>query len=301
MPNLETTTAADTANAGSVKADWDLLRADMAEVIVEPEKPEIKPEIKPEEVDLTVTKPEDKPEVKPESKQESKAPNDPAELRKWNTRVSQENAALRDEMKAIKTAIEKLSKKPIDYKELAKNPESIQKQIELEREEAVAEMQDKLVEVTTRAVAKETEVERIKREQDAANYPDWKRVFPLIQNLAANTDGRVNFNQAPAVVLDALYDLALQLSPSQIANASVTEVKPEVKPAIVGKTPEEIAVDIAAAEKRGFEKAQESLRAEQNGAGIGSAGKGGRRSSGLTKEALMGMSKEELKKLISKE
>lgn len=234
--------------------------------------------------------------AKPVEKTEnSNMPNDPKELRKWATKASQESAALRDEVKALKAAIDKLSKKPVDYKELAKNPEAIQKQIELERQEAIAEMQDKLQEATTRAVAQETTVERIRREQDTVNYPEWKRLFPLIQNLAANTDGRINFNKAPSDVLDDLYALALQLAPVP------PKVEEAPKPVQTGKTPEEVAAEIAAAEKRGFEKAQEALKAEQAGAGIGSAGKGGRRNSGVSKEALQTMPLSDLKKLISQE
>lgn len=260
--------------------------------------PEIKaaetkaPEIKAAEVKA--------PEIKTEVKSEAKMPNDPTELRKWATKASQESASLRDEVKALKTAIEKMSKKPVDYKELAKNPELIQKQIELERQEAIAEMQDKLQEATTRAVAQETTVERIRREQDTTNFPEWKRVFPLIQNLAANTDGRINFNQKPSDVLDALYELAVQLAP---ISAPVAAAPAAVAPASVApvKTAEEIAAEIAAAEKRGFEKAQEAIRQEQAGGGVGSAGTGGRRSSGTTKEALQSMPLADLKKLISKE
>jgi hypothetical protein len=230
----------------------------------------------------------------------AKQPNDPIELRKWATKASQENAALREEMKAVKNALNKLTKKPVDYKELAKNPEAIQKQIELERQEAIEEMQTQLEEKALLATKNETVVERMKREQDTTNYPEWKRVFPLIQNLAANTDGRINFNKAPGDVLDDLYALANQLAPAQAPMAKVEPV-PVTPPAPVGKSPEENAAEIDAAEKRGFARAQEAMRNEANGAGLGSAGKGGRRSSGVSKDALHDMPLGDLKKLISQE
>jgi hypothetical protein len=281
-------------------------RADKIAAIPE-EKPIETPVVKPVEtpVEKAVEKPVDtsiKTETskKPEAPVEKSIPNDPAELRKWNTKVSQDNAALRDEIKALKAAVEKTLKKPIDYKELAKNPEAIQKQIEQERAEAVAEMQAQLEEKTTLAVKNETIVERIKREQDIVNYPEWKRVFPLIQNLAANSDGRVNFSKAPGDVLDDLYALATQLYPAQIVTppAPVAEVKPEVKP---GKTDAEIQALIEVARKEAYDKAQQDLRAEQAGAGIGSRGQGGKRSSGTSKEALQSMPLGDLKKLISQE
>jgi hypothetical protein len=290
-------------------------RADKLAVVPEEKVTEAAPVEKPVEspVKEVIEKPVDssiktdtskKPEVKPESKTEDKAevkpiPNDPTELRKWNTKVSQENAALREEMKALRAAVEKTLKKPVDYKELAKNPEALQKQIELERAEAVEEMQKQLEEKSTIAVKNETIVERMKREQDAENYPEWKRVFPLIQNLAANSDGRVNFNKAPGDVLDDLYALATQLAPKAIVEPTPAP-KVEVPPVPV-KSDAEIAAEIAAAEQRGFEKAQKALRDEQAGAGIGSRGQGGKRSSGVTKDALKDMPLADLKKLISQE
>lgn len=267
-----------------------------AEALAAPvEKPVEPVVVKPVEPVAPVEKP-----VEPvvEKVEPVKVPNDPAELRKWNTKISQENAALRDDIKGLKTAIEKLSKKPVDYKELAKNPDSIKAQIEAERAEAIAEMQDQLQVATTRAISQETTVERIRREQDTANYPEWKRVFPIVQNLAANTDGRVNFNRKPGEVLDELYALAVQMAP---AAAPVAPVVTPVTPVVPGKTADEIAADIAAAEKRGFEKAQQSIRDEQAGAGLGSAGKGARRQNGTSKEALQNMPLSDLKKLISKE
>jgi len=260
--------------------------------------PEVKPEIKPEnKAGIKPVEVSKKVEIKPEVVEKS-IPNDPAELRKWNTKVSQENAALREEMKALRAAVEKTLKKPVDYKELAKDPEALQKQIDLERAEAVEEIQKQLEEKTTLAVKNETIAERMKREQDVENYPEWKRVFPLIQNLAANSDGRIHFNKPPGEVLDDLYALAVQLAPVQVVEPTPA---PKVEVSVPSKTAEEIAIEIAAAEKRGFEKAQEALRLEQAGAGIGSAGKGGRRSSGVTKEALKDMPLADLKKLISQE
>jgi predicted RNase H-like nuclease (RuvC/YqgF family) len=241
--------------------------------------------------------PSKKPEIKPvEPVEPAKQPNDPTELRKWATKASQENAALRDEMKALKAAIEKMTKKPIDYKELAKNPEAIQKQIEIERQEAIEEMQAQLEEKALLATKNETMVERMKREQDATNFPEWKRVFHLIQNLAANTDGRINFNKAPGDVLDDLYALALQLSPAPVV-APKEEPKVEEKPVIPAvKTYSEAEVE--AIRKEAFAKAQEALKNEANGAGLGSAGKGGRRSSGVSKEALHEMPLADLKRMI---
>lgn len=265
--------------------------------------PEVKaPEAKAPEVKAPEAKaPEITKEIKlPESKEAPKTPNDPAELRKWATKASQENAALREEIKSVKAAIEKMTKKPVDYKELAKNPDLIQKQIEQERQEAIAEMQQTLREKENAVVENKTIVERMRREQDKKNYPLWDKLFPLIQTLAVNGDGRVNWNQDPGFALDEAYALAEKISPAS-APAPVVAPVVEAAPVIPGKTAEEVAVEIAAAEKRGFEKAQQAIRDEQNGAGIGSAGKGGRRDSNVSKEALKTMPLKDLKNLIAKE
>lgn len=280
-------------------------------VVPEVKAPEITtPEVKAPEVKAPVVAPEIKPEVKvevkapePEVKPEKKQPNDPAELRKWSTKLSQENAALRDEMKAIKAAIEKLSKKPVDYKELAKDPEAIRKQIEVERQEAASELQTKLTEATNKALRNETMVAKMEFERDTENYPRWNKLFPLIQNLAANSDGRVKFNDRPAGdVLHDLYVLADQLSPSE---APAAVVPPVPAPAPVAAAPVVPPVktyteaEVEAIKKEAFDKAQQALVDEGNGAGVGSSGKGGRRSSGVSREALQKMDRSELKKLIS--
>ena len=292
-------------NPNSIQERADKLAAVPEEKPIEkaPEAPAEKPAEKP--VEKAVEKPVDSSiksdtSKKPESKEESRPiPNDPAELRKWNTKVSQENAALREEMKALRAAVEKTLKKPVDYKELAKDPEALKKYIDQERAEAAAELQEQLVERTQLAIKNETIVERMKRESDAEHYPEWKRVFPLIQNLSANQDGRINFAKAPGDVLDDLYALAVQLAPVHVPEPTPAP-KVEV-PQVPTKTSEEIAAEIDAAEKRGFEKAQKALRDEQAGAGIGSAGRGGKRSSGTSKEALQNMPLSDLKRLISQE
>ena len=228
-----------------------------------------------------------------------KMPNDPIELRKWATKASQESAALREDIKRMEAALAKLTKKPVDYKELAKNPDAIQKQIEIERQEAIAEMQKALDEKTFEAAKNATVVARIEMEHDTKGHPDFERLFPLMQNLSANQDGRINFNKADVKeVLEDLYQLASQLAPIPQAPVAPAPVAPVEPPAPVGKSQEEVDALLAAAEKRGYEKAQDDARKEASGQGIGSRGQGGKRSSGVSKEALNDMPLNDLKKLI---
>lgn len=220
-----------------------------------------------------------------------KAPNDPDELRKWNTRVSQENKKLRDEMSALKDAQEKtfkllssISKKPVDYKELAKDPEKLQAFIEEERENATAEMQQKLDQAATEAKTKDTALERFKREHDPENYPDWKRVYPHIVKLAMGPTGqgdpRVDFTKPAGDVLDALYALALEESPSPVVKedppAPTEKVykESEMKAMLADMLAKEKDAIAKSAKEEAIKEAQQALNDEAKGGTVASAGKG---------------------------
>lgn len=289
-----------------------------AEPVVPIEKPEpVVPVEKVETPATPVEKVEDKTPATPAEKVtpkptdatpvekpvEKKMPNDAAELRKWATKASQDAAAAREEVKVLKAAFEKMSRKPIDYAALAKDPDALKKHVEGERAEVAAEMQAKLTEAQNRAVHNETVAERIKRENDTTNYPEWKRVFGVVQTLVANADGRINFNQAPADILDEAYKVALDISPvsAPVAAAVPVPTPAAAQPAAGGTmTQAEIDAKIAEGIKLGLEKEKAAARAEAAGTGIGSQGKGGKRDTSVSNEALKDMPMADLKKLISK-
>jgi|SRR5579864_49468 len=224
----------------------------------------------------------------PKSKKEA---NDPEELRKWNVRTSQENAKLRKEMAEIKEAQEKtykllasLSKTPIDYKELAKNPEALQKFVESEREAMTQEHQEQLEALAAENKAKDIFIERTRRENDAENYPEWKRLYPSIVKLATgatgNGDPRVDFTKPAAEVLDQLYELALQENPKA---APAPAPEPSGEKVYKESEMKEILAEMLAKEKEAIAKAaredamkeaQAALRAEAAGGTVASAGKG---------------------------
>jgi hypothetical protein len=223
-----------------------------------------------------------------------KEPNDPEEMRKWSTRVSQENSKLRKEMSELKEAQEKtykllasLSKNPVDYKELAKNPEALQKFVEEERDAMTSEFQGQIDSLSAESKAKDTAMERMRREHDTENYPEWKRIYPEIVKLAMGPAGtgdpRIDFTKPASEILDALYEIALQEHP-----VSAPAVKPAVTPAPEGKTFSEAEVkamvsDMVSKEKEAIAKtakeeaireAQEALRSEAAGGTVASAGRG---------------------------
>jgi hypothetical protein len=221
---------------------------------------------------------------------EKKDANDPEEMRKWNTRVSQENSKLKKDMELIKEAQEKtykllasLSKKPVDYKELAKNPESLEKFIESERQAVTSEYQEQLNTLASQAKEKDTIVERMRREQDTANYPDWKRLYPQIVKIAVGPTGqgdpRVDFTKPASEVLDHLYAIALQENPEAAAPV-VTEktyTETEMKAMIGDMVAKERESITAAARDNAAKEAQAQLSREAAGSTVASAGKGASR------------------------
>jgi hypothetical protein len=277
-------------------------RAEALEKLEAEKTQELKPEEKKEEVAPTDKKVEEKkPEAKepekkvedkkPEEKVSKKQPNDPEEMRKWNTRVSQENKKLRDEMTAIKEAQEKtykllasLSKKPVDYKELAKNPENVEKFIEEERQALTEEYQEQLEKLSTEAKTKDTLVERMRREQDSVNYPEWKRLYPTIVKIAMGPTGqgdpRVDFTKPASEVLDHLYELAMEEAPKAEPVKDATNggektfTEAEVKAMVADMVSKERESISKVAREDAAKEAQEALRREAAGGTVASAGKG---------------------------
>lgn len=222
-----------------------------------------------------------------------KQPNDPEELRKWNVRNAQENKKLRDELAAVKEAQDKtykllasLSKNPVDYKELAKNPEALEKFIEEERESMTTEFQQKLDALAAEAKAKDTAFERIRREHDSENYPEWKRLYPSIVKLAMGPAGtgdpRVDFTKPAGDVLDQLYELAVQENPKTAepdkGTPAPTEEKmykeSELKAMVADMVAKEKEAIAKTAREEAVREAQEALKHEGAGATVASAGKG---------------------------
>lgn len=232
-----------------------------------------------------------KPKEKPEGK-EKKVPNDPEELRKWNTRVAQENKKFRDEIAGLKEAQEKtfkllasMSKKTVDYKELAKDPEKLQKFIEDERQNATAELQERLDQYANEVKQKDTVVERMRREQDTENYPEWKRLYPAIAKIAMGPTGqgdpRVDYTKPAGEVLDRLYELALEESPKTAeaapAPAPVAEktyTESEMKALLADMVSKEKDAIAKSAREEALKEAQKQLNDEANGGTVASAGRG---------------------------
>lgn len=236
---------------------------------------------------------EKKPDLKKEGseKPEKKVPNDPEELRKWNTRNAQENKKLREELAATRESNEKIakmlagmSKKDIDFKELAKDPEKVKKFIEEEREAIRSEYEEKLTTVQSQERSKDITLGKMRREVDTENYPEWKRVYPHIMKLALGPTGqgdpRIDFTKPVDELLDSLYELAMNENPKPkeeekpVVPAEKTYTESEMKALIsdmVGKEKEAIA---KTAREEALKEAQAQLSEETKGGTVASAGKG---------------------------
>jgi hypothetical protein len=250
---------------------------------------------------------EEKPaaEVKPVVKEEKPVPDDPKELRKWNTRVSMEIAEVKKTVAQIAEVLNKNAKKPVDYVALAKDPAKLQAAIEAREKELIEEHQSKFNENMNQAAAEITNYESERRSRDAENYPGWVELLPIMKKLSEprsdqpNGDPRVNFNQHPKVVLDALYELAQEVAKND-PNFKKTEVKPAVTDSKKTYSQEEFEAKVAEAKAEALKEQESNLRAENKGAGVGSMGKGGSKGKpgAVDKQVLWDMPIGDLKRAI---
>lgn len=280
-------------SVGSIAERADKLEAAKPEEKAPESKPEEKaPEAKPEEKKPEAAAPAPKPEEKPAVT----APNDPAELRKWNTKVSMELAEVKKQIQGIAEALNKSTKKQVDWKELAKDPAKLQAAVDELNAQTVKEWQSKYDEAKFASTAKITQKENARRFHDP-NYPRWAELNPMIVKMAASADNRVDFEKDPDEVLDALYELAIadvSKDPNYKAPAAPAAPRSDLKYSEV-----ELQAKIQEAVKKATEEAAKGLKAEENGSGVGSMGKGaGKGPGGVDKKALWNMPMDDLKNAI---
>lgn len=231
---------------------------------------------------------------------EKKIPNDPEELRKWNTKVSMELAEVRKQgaetQKKLETLAEilnKTSRKQVDWKDLAKDPVKLQAAIEEQRKQDSTEYEEKFNKAALESKTRITRLENQRRMHDPA-YPRWAELNQAIVDMAVKGDPRVDFSKDPADVLDRMYELAQEAKPAEAKAAA---------PAPVAKTYSD--ADMAAAKeearKEALAEAQKGLASEARGAGVAGMGKGAPKGKGgVDKDALWNMPMKDLKSMIQK-
>jgi hypothetical protein len=269
-----------------------------------PEKPAEKPSETPSE--KPAEKPEETPGAAPSETPEAKAAkakptigepdkktsNDPEEMRKWNTRVSMELSEMRKRFEELTEVLNRTQKKQVDWKELAKDPAKLQEALEAERSEWDQKFNDAQFESTKEI----TQLENERRKHDPT-YPRWVELQPVILDLAAKADSRINFNQHPRKALDQLYELALE-----IADKDPNFKRPQAPSAgLKTYTEEELHQKLEEARAEARASAQKGIGAEEAAAGVGGMGKGAPKGKGgVDKEALWSMPLGSLKQALIK-
>lgn len=232
--------------------------------------------------------------------EEKKAPNDPDELRKWNTRVSMENKQIKDQLSTVQKQLEdlaaafnKTAKKAVDWKDLAKDPAKLQAAVEEQQKQLTSEWEQKYNKHHNDTTARITQLENKRRMHDPA-YPRWAELQSAIVDLAVKADPRVDFSKDPVDVLDQMYDLAQQAKPGEAKPAAAA-------PVLKSYTDADMAAAREEARKEALAEAQKGLAAEEKGAGVGGMGKGAPKGKpGVDKEALWNMPMKDLKSMIQK-
>ncbi len=221
-----------------------------------------------------------------------KLSNDPEEMRKWNTRVSMELSEMRKRFEELTEVLNKTQKKQVDWKELAKDPAQLQAALEAEHAEWDQKFNDAQFE-STREI---TQLENERRKHDPS-YPRWLELQPVIIDLAAKADSRINFNQHPKKALDQMYELA-----QEIADKDPNFRKPiAAPPGPKTYTEEELAAKIEEAKAEARASASKGLNSEEAAAGVAGMGKGAPKGKGgVDKEALWSMPLGSLKQALIK-
>ena len=218
---------------------------------------------------------EAKVEPKVEAKTEKKAePKDPyKELQKEFTKRNQAELEMKKEMEAMRKALETLTKKPVDLKELAKDPEALTKHFQ----EKELEHQKVQQQIQAKAIGFETDIICAARSKDTENYPDWDKAQKLMEHYATAKDPAIlNLDWTnPAKALDQAYELVKPL----IEKTDWTKVPGYVAPAapVPMISEEEVAKRVEEAERRGYERAQADAAERAKGGTV--AGMNGRATS----------------------
>jgi len=139
------------------------------------------------------------------------------ELRKEFTRRTQHESELQKKLDNLTGLIAKATEVPL-------NPEQFLKDLQTQPQKALEPLFAKQIEgvkseysqtiegLNQRLSLSEFRAERLARVLDGDNYPDFKKLEPLMKQLADDENTPLDFNREPGEILDALYKLARTLS-----------------------------------------------------------------------------------------
>src|SRR6185437_3860870 len=238
--------------------------------------------------------------VKVAEKVEQKPPEDSKELRKWATKLSMENAEIRKQMENLAAMLTKKQAQKVDWKELAKDPAKLEKMVEQREQELIAEQKTQYQRDMEQAAAEITNLESTRRYSDAESYPRWAELMPLMKKMSDPNapDTRINFNQHPKIVLDALYELAQEVAASDPAYKNPEPAKSAVKTF----SQEEYDEAIAKAKEDALADQNRGLKSEMKGASVSGMSKGSPKGKPgeVNKEVIWNMPMDSLKSTLQR-
>lgn len=175
-----------------------------------------------------------------------------AELRKEFTRRTQNESALQKKLDNLTSIISKAAEVPIDPEQFFKDlqtqgPKAFEPLFQKERDAFQSAHQEKIQALEDRVTMSEYRAEKFARLQDAENYPDYRKLEPLMKQLAEDENTPIDFDRSPSEVLDALYKLARTLSMEDAVKAARDQAKQEAEVSLA----KESATSVASGGKAG--------------------------------------------------
>lgn len=175
-----------------------------------------------------------------------------AELRKEFTRRTQNETALQKKLDNLTAIISKAAEVPVDPEQFFKDlqtqgPKAFEPLFQKERETLQSAHEEKMRALEDRVTMSEYRAEKFARLQDADNYPDYRKLEPLMKQLAEDENTPIDFERSPSEVLDALYKLARTLSAEDAIKQARFQAKQEAEVALA----KESATSVASGGKAG--------------------------------------------------
>jgi hypothetical protein len=161
-----------------------------------------------------------------------------AELRREFTRRTQHESELQKKLDNLAQTLAKATETPIDpqqfLKDLQTQPDKALEPLLMKHIEGVkSEYAQKMEAMANRLSLSEFRAERLARVLDSDNYPDFKKLEPLMKQLADDENTPLDFNREPGEIIDTLYKLARTLSMESAVQEAKTLGKKEAEAQMV--------------------------------------------------------------------
>jgi hypothetical protein len=158
-------------------------------------------------------------------KQFTKVTTDYSRDRKtWNQTLS-ELQTLKQSHGQLAQLLTKATKAPVNPEQFmrelqSQGPEALTAHVKELIQAETAQMQEAYTEQANRALLLEAQLEKLYRRQDAENYPDFKQLEPVMQEIADSENCPIDWGQPTAVIYDTLYKLARSRSSEDAVKAA---------------------------------------------------------------------------------